>query len=104
MSVPTYTGIAHLTPGDFNRDGKLDLAASFERNVVPETSQVLVLLGNGDGTFTASTPSTTPDSPLQLAVADFNLDGIPDLAALDIGGNVTVLVGQGDGTFASPTY
>lgn len=104
VSVPANTDMSYLAPGDFNRDGKLDLAISFGINVVPETGEILILLGNGDGTFTATTPSTTPDGSIQLAVADFNVDGIPDIAALDIAANITVLIGQGDGTFASPAY
>jgi len=104
LSVPNYADMIGLVTADFNRDGNLDLAVSFGRNVVPESGQVLVLLGNGDGTFTATTPSTTPDAPVQLAVADFNLDGIPDIAVLDLGGNITVLVGLGDGTFAAPAF
>jgi sugar lactone lactonase YvrE len=105
ITVPgNASSLSRVVAGDFNGDGRLDLAVSDGTNVVPTTGQVLVLLGDGDGTFTASTPSTTPESPLQLAVADFNLDGIPDIAALDNSGNITVLVGQGDGTFASPAY
>ena len=104
VTVPTSTDIARLVQGDFNRDGKQDLAISYGVNVLPTAGQVMVLLGNGDGTFSAAAPSATPDAPFQLAVADFNLDGIPDIAALDIAGNITVLVGLGDGTFASTAY
>src|SRR6202021_2726390 len=81
-----------------------DLAVSNGTNVVPSTGQVTVLLGNGDGTFTAANPSTIPNAPVQIAVADFNLDGNLDFAALDLAGTVTVLTGKGDGTFDSPAY
>src|SRR5437870_11275858 len=55
LSAPIITPITGINPagqpvaGDFNRDGKLDLA-TIERLRDGSTS-VLVLLGNGDGTF-----------------------------------------------------
>jgi hypothetical protein len=65
-----------------------------------------VLLGNGDGTFTASSSSPqTGYEPAGIAAGDFNGDGILDLAVSNLnGGNpdpgsVTVLLGNGDGTF-----
>ncbi len=65
-----------------------------------------VFNGNGDGTFTQVTgsPFLLPDSvtsPIALTVADFNNDGLADLAIVDQGTNqVTILQGKGDGTFA----
>ena len=64
---PTGAGPLRLLAGDFNGDGKLDLA-------IPNSGDntVSILLGNGDGTFT--TKSTTATGPLPYAVAagDFN--------------------------------
>jgi hypothetical protein len=81
-----------VSTADFNGDGIPDL--------VILGSGISVLLGNGDGTFTAAlNPSS--DSPGAIAVGDFNGDGIPDLAvapAFDEG-NSEVLLGKGDGTF-----
>ena len=87
-----------IAVGDFNGDGKADLAIANWGN-----STVSVLLGNGDGTFSASTSSpATVSNPGSMTVGDFNGDGIPDLAVtntyLD---SVTVLLGDGDGTFAA---
>ena len=79
---------------DFNGDGIPDL--------VILGSGISVLLGNGDGTFTAA-PSPSADLPGAIAVGDFNGDGIPDLAvapAFDEG-NSEVLLGNGDGTFTN---
>ena len=65
-----------------------------------------VLLGNENGTFTAVTGSpfalpSTASGPIAITSADFNNDGIPDLAILNqTTKNVTVLQGKGDGTFA----
>jgi type II secretory pathway component GspD/PulD (secretin) len=64
-----------------------------------------VFTGNGDGTFTEVTGSpfalpTGDEGPYAITVADFNNDGIPDLAILNqTSSNVTILKGNGDGTF-----
>ena len=79
-----------LVVGDFNGDGKADLA----------TSNADILLGNGDGTF--QPPPTYPiNSTIGFSVAagDFNGDGRPDLAIIDLSNNLSILLGNGDGTF-----
>jgi type II secretory pathway component GspD/PulD (secretin) len=64
-----------------------------------------VFLGNGDGTFNevAGSPFALPAGqvgPIAVTVADFNQDGIPDLAILNQTSNsVTVYEGVGNGTF-----
>ena len=64
-----------------------------------------VFNGNGDGTFTEVTGSpfalpTTAEGPVAMTVADFNNDGIPDLAIVNqTTKNVTILEGNGNGTF-----
>ena len=84
--------------GDFNRDGKLDLAvANFG------SSSVGVFLGNGDGTFNVPMNFGAP-GPVSVAVGDFNRDGNLDLVTANIVSNtglsnVSVLLGKGDGTF-----
>ena len=67
----------------------------------------MVLLGNGDGTFRQSFRITenAVSSPLNLAVADFNLDGLQDIArAMGDGtsGLMEIANGNGDGTFQAP--
>jgi len=59
-----------IASGDFNHDGKLDLALS---------PPLVVLLGRGDGTFKELPPMTVTDVPSQIIVADLNLDGRLDL-------------------------
>jgi len=96
-SAGTYPGIfpSPVTVGDFNRDGKLDLAVG---NTSPNS--VSVLLGNGDGTFQAAVNYGTGSGPMTVAVGDFNGDGKLDLVtANSSSNNVSVLLGNGDGTF-----
>lgn len=70
-----------LQLGDFNHDGKLDIAGLDNYN-----DQIVLLIGAGDGTFTATatTPAISPNplDPFVLVAADFNQDGVPDLAML----------------------
>ncbi len=82
---------------DFNGDGKLDLLLS---NAPSGPASLTVLLGNGDGTFTptANGPIYTNYGNSPIVTADFNGDGIPDLAAAG-GYYLVVLLGKGDGTF-----
>jgi Bacterial Ig-like domain (group 3)/FG-GAP-like repeat/FG-GAP repeat len=53
-----------------------------------------------------STSQVGDFSPNQstIAVADFNNDGIPDVAYTRTDGNLGIVLGNGDGTFTQPTY
>src|SRR3989441_4617131 len=95
------TNTASVAVGDFNHDGRPDLAVANSAASLPGT--VPVLLGNGDGTFQpALIFGTSGANPEYVAVGDFNGDGVPDLAVAHSGstpGTVSVLLGNGDGTF-----
>jgi hypothetical protein len=88
------TEVFQPTAADFNGDGKLDLAA-----LSGYTGQILILLGNGDGTFEA--PVGYGLGSGNIVSADFNGDGKLDLAVPFSATNSTVaiLLGNGDGTF-----
>jgi len=91
----TGSGPNSVATGDFNKDGRLDLALS---NYFDNT--VSVLLGNGDGTFKAHVDYATQLGPDSVVVGDFNGDGKLDLAVRNQSSNtVSVLLGNGDGTF-----
>ena len=88
--------------GDFNGDGRPDLAVTNSANTssgaVP--GNVSVLLGNGDGTFQPARTLNVGITPAFVAVRDFNGDGRQDLAVANFRSNtVSVLLGNGDGTF-----
>jgi len=83
---------------DFNGDGIPDLVVVDQ--VGP--ASVSVLLGNGDGTFREATgsPFATNYGDYPIVSADFNGDGIPDLA-LAGGYYLVVLLGKGNGSFSN---
>src|SRR2546428_148133 len=73
LTLPGTNAIS-LAVADFNGDGKLDLAVGSLS--AGNTSQVSILLGNGDGTFQPSLNSTVPNADIDaIAAADFNGDG-----------------------------
>jgi hypothetical protein len=101
ISQPTAYAMA---VGDFNGDGRLDVAL-WGVSGADNASEVVIFLGNGNGTFTYSSTYAAPNSTdfnpgsNSLYVADFNGDGKLDLAALTPYNGVFIFLGKGDGTF-----
>jgi hypothetical protein len=88
-------GLVAIVAGDFNGDGKLDLAV-----VDGYENTLTILLGNGDGTFTISTTYPTGLNPDAIVAVDFNNDGKLDLAIANSGDStVDIYLGSGNGTF-----
>jgi hypothetical protein len=93
--IPLGSNLSAIVTGDFNGDGKLDLAVTDS-----EGNAVIILLGNGDGTFGLPTTIPVGKEPESIIAADFNNDGKLDLAIANFGDNtITLLLGNGDGTF-----
>jgi hypothetical protein len=86
-----------IAVGDFNHDGKMDLAVA---SACCPSGGVSVLLGKGDGTFRPAVNYLAGVSPVSVVAADFNHDGNLDLAvANSLSNYVSILLGNGDGTF-----
>ncbi|MFZ1011000.1 MAG: FG-GAP-like repeat-containing protein [Candidatus Sulfotelmatobacter sp.] len=98
LEAPEYTtgtSPQAVAVGDFNGDGKLDVAV-----VNGNANTVSVMLGNGDGTFQAKTDFATGSTPRGIVVGHFTSSGNLDIAVTNFASNtVSVLLGNGDGTF-----
>ena len=101
--VGSSPGELQVAAGDFNKDGKLDLAAS-------NGNQVYIVLGKGDGTFTSGNVYAGIGNHGYITATDLDGDGNLDLysgdahAGVFTGDDVTAyegyaLMGRGDGTF-----
>ncbi|MGA2578806.1 MAG: VCBS repeat-containing protein [Bryobacteraceae bacterium] len=94
--VPIGSGI--LAFGDFNHDGKLDLADSSNQYA----------LGNGDGTFQAPQPISQDPPPMGftwIAAGDVNNDGYTDVmfTQWDGGAGIYLLLNNQQGGFVQST-
>lgn len=89
--------VVSIAVGDFNRDGIPDVAISdFQGNTVT------ILLGSGSGSFRTGWSFALPQrgTIYYVAAADFNGDGVSDLAITsDEEGTFVVMLGNGNGTF-----
>jgi FG-GAP-like repeat len=93
--------------GDFNHDGKRDLAVvNYGDPTTGDSGSVSILFGNGDGTFQAAKNVAIGKNCTSVVAGDFNADGNDDLALVRPGdstvnddGDVTIFLGNGDGTF-----
>jgi hypothetical protein len=96
ITVPDFRGLSiGIVAGDFNGDGRLDLALA-------ASVGVYIVLGNGDGTFRPPvTYAAPPGAQFSVVAGDFNGDGRPDLAFADYPSHgVSVRLSNGGGTFA----
>jgi uncharacterized protein (TIGR03437 family) len=98
-----------LVAGDFNKDGKPDLAIANKGTPGDSTDNggVLVFLGQGNGSFQSPANYPAGVNPNFITAADVNGDNVPDLIvatrAPSFAYNVDVLLGNGNGTFGPTT-
>ncbi len=98
-NFPVGTFLISLAGGDFNGDGKLDLAVGNQGS-----GSVSMLLGSGTGSFSAPTNFPISAGVQRLTTGDFNGDGLLDLVAGRSGSNaVAILLGTGTGAFGAAT-
>lgn len=94
--IALFGGAAATAPGDFNGDGRPDLA------VADDGGSIAVYQGDGTGKFTNVSFLEAGARPSALAVSDFNNDGIQDFAYVDRTANeVIILLGDGAFNFSS---
>jgi large repetitive protein len=107
MEYSTAGTATAVATGDINGDGKPDLVTTVP--TAGDSLLLVVLLGNGDGTFSTAEVTTLyealPGEYLNqaLLLEDLNGDGKLDLAmAASFTYGAWVCLGNGDGTFAAP--
>ncbi len=83
-----------VATGDFNRDGRLDLAVLME-----DAGQLWIFTGDGDGTFRHTFSIQVGDQATGLSVIPAEVPGLLDLLVGNGFGDVLHLAGKGDGTF-----
>lgn len=92
--------------GDFNEDGKLDVAFPKTGNQIPHmhSTELLIFFGDGTGNLVAGPVLTVGQEPHTVITADFNKDGHLDLAVSNrTDATVSLLLGDGTGNFTVST-
>ncbi|CAF4694771.1 unnamed protein product [Rotaria socialis] len=88
-----------VVSGDFNRDKQMDLAI-----VNYGTNNIVVMIGNSEGTFGTQKLFFTGSNshPLSIALGDLNNDAILDIVVANSGNkSIGVFLGKGGGNFTS---
>jgi hypothetical protein len=105
-AYPVPAGVDDVALGDFNGDGKLDVAVTNGGTY----DMVSILPGTGSGTLKAAVPFGTNFGPAGIASADFNGDGKTDIVTADNGSpfgvpvaTISVLLSNGKDMFAART-
>jgi hypothetical protein len=100
FSVSGY--LQSIISADFNKDGNVDIATANASG--GGVNNISILLGNGSGSFSASTNFSVNGFLISLTSADFNGDTNLDLIfANESQSKVAILLGNGIGGFSTPT-
>jgi hypothetical protein len=94
-SVTVGEGLVALGSGDFNRDGKVDVVA-----IDGDADTAVFLFGDNTGHFSSQQTVNVSASPVAVAVADLNNDGIDDAAVLS-DSQIYLIRSNGNGTFTT---
>jgi uncharacterized protein (TIGR03437 family) len=97
LNIATPFPSQNIIAGDFNGDGKIDLAMATSADI-NQAANIAVLPGKGDGTFLQPVTTSGLIGPI-TAATDFNHDGNLDLLA-----GTSVLLGLGNGRFRPPVF
>jgi hypothetical protein len=98
INTATLPRLQDVAAADFNADGHMDLVYTSDGQNGGSGS-VVVLVGDGQGGFaTQHQYLAHTQNPGELAIADLNADGRPDVVTVNAS-TVSVLLGNGDGTF-----
>ena len=100
--IPQNTG--YIAAADLNADGKADIATVYVNcnagSTVCQPGNLVILIGNGDGTFQSPVTYTVGLKPEDLTIGDFNGDGKGDVATANFASNtISILLNNGNGTF-----
>jgi hypothetical protein len=96
-------GTRRLALAHLNDDSALDVVLSLEFTA-PESNAVMVLIGNGDGTFADAVRLDVDDAIGALHTADVDGDGTIDIVVTHMfNPGMSFLIGRGDGTFHPAT-
>ena len=112
VTYPAGNSPISVAVGDFNKDGKPDLAIAGDcgSSACSQPGNVSVLLGNGDGSFQSAATYPVGYSPSSIVAGDVNGDGNLDLvvsnacgkdSSCQSKGTATLLLGDGKGAFTS---
>jgi hypothetical protein len=97
--VQAGRGPEDVVVSDLNRDGYADVVAA---QGVANPNNVVIFLGNGNGTFVAPTYLSSGNRPTGLAAADLNKDGNVDLVVGNFGDStLSRFIGDGGGNFSA---
>ena len=100
--LPGGNNLTSINVNDLNNDGKIDVILGSLSN----NSEVLILLGNGEGHFKTQL-TFVHASPRSAITSDVNNDKIMDLITADTSqaaNEVSISLGNSDGSFQAPSF